>query len=144
MTLFYHAETRSFYDTAVHAADSIPHAAVKVTAAQKKKLLEGERTGQVIVIDDEGKPVLQAPVPDTEAPARFERAWRDTVIQQIGWLRDRHRDELDQNRATTLAAEQFNELLVYIQQLRDWPQAEHFPDTGQRPTAPHWLTPQSP
>ncbi len=143
MTLLFHAETRSFYDTSVHAAEIIPKDAVVVTARRKQELLDGERTGLLISADDDGKPVLIEPEPDLEAPARAERAWRDSEIQRISWLRDRHRDERDQGRATTLAAEQFSELLAYIQHLRDWPQGDHFPDTSQRPTAPEWLSPHT-
>lgn len=144
MAHYYDPVTRGCFDTATHAPDQIPASAIQITLVQKRRLLEGERTGSVIVINSEGGLVLEKPEQDPGIPARIERAWRDIEIQQISWLRDRHRDELDQSRATTLATEQFNELLVYIQQLRDWPQAEHFPDTGQRPTAPHWLTPQTP
>lgn len=139
MTLFYHAETRSFYDTAVHVADSIPPAAVKVTTAQKKKLLEGERTGQIIVLNNRGEPVLEALEPDPDAPTRLERSWRDSEIQRLTWLRDRHRDELELMRATTLRAEQYTQLLHYLQALRDWAQDEQFPDSGRRPDAPDWL-----
>lgn len=139
MTLFYHAETRSFYDTAVHAADSIPLAAVKVTPDQKKKLLEGERTGQVIVIGDEGTPVLQAPPADSEAPTRLERAWRDTKLSSIEWIRDRHRDQQEINAETSLSQEQYAELLAYMQSLRDWPASPEFPGQEGRPSAPEWI-----
>ncbi|WP_256573558.1 phage tail assembly chaperone [Pseudomonas sp. B14(2017)] len=68
-----------------------------------------------------------------------ERAWRDGEISSSEWLVNRHRDELDMQRATTITAEQFAELLVYRQALRDWPQTEAFPDMQQRPEPPNWI-----
>lgn len=71
-----------------------------------------------------------------------ERKWRDAELSAFMWLRERHRDQLDIGTTTTLTSEQFNELLVYIQALRDWPQSPHFPDTEQRPVAPPWIAEQ--
>ena len=59
------------------------------------------------------------------------------------WLITRHRDEQDMQVLTTLTAEQFAELLVYRQALRDLPQSEVFPDTAQRPVAPPWIAEQT-
>lgn len=72
-----------------------------------------------------------------------ERAWRDTELASLIWLRDRHRDQLEIGGETTLTAEQFNELLVYMQALRDWPQSTDFPDSQHRPTAPDWIAEQT-
>ncbi|ERK99184.1 hypothetical protein O999_12780, partial [Pseudomonas putida LF54] len=55
------------------------------------------------------------------------------------WLRERHRDEQDLGRPTTLTNELFTELLAYLQALRDWPQAEAFPDSLLRPPPPNWI-----
>ncbi|AOE78787.1 hypothetical protein A7318_09395 [Pseudomonas lurida] len=68
-----------------------------------------------------------------------ERAWRDAEIERVRWLRDRHRDEMDMGVPTSLSAEQFAGLLLYIQQLRTWPQATGFPDQAARPVPPDWL-----
>lgn len=77
-----------------------------------------------------------------EAPdfSGLERAWRDAELMEVMWLRDRHRDQLDINADTTLSSEQFSELLVYMQALRDWPQANAFPDPAARPVAPLWIS----
>ncbi|OCW20994.1 hypothetical protein C9382_11840 [Pseudomonas aylmerensis] len=58
------------------------------------------------------------------------------------WLRERHRDQLEISRETTLSAEQFTELLEYMQDLRDWPQSPDFPDIEQRPVPPAWIAEQ--
>lgn len=68
-----------------------------------------------------------------------ERDWRDGELEALQWLRDRHRDEQDLGRPTTLSNEQYTEFLAYLQTLRDWPQAEDFPDSQQRPKPPHWI-----
>ena len=70
------------------------------------------------------------------------RAWRDAEIESIKWLRERHRDESDIGLAHALSNEQFKELLTYLQQLRDWPQTETFPDLKSRPQKPLWLSSQ--
>lgn len=68
-----------------------------------------------------------------------ERQWRDGELASRQWLRDRHRDEQDLGRPTTLSNEQFTEFLGYLQVLRDWPVAEAFPDAQQRPKPPAWI-----
>lgn len=73
---------------------------------------------------------------------RSERAWRDIALERVKWLRERHRDEEDLKRLTTLAPEQFTELLGYMQDLRDWPQSDFFPDIEQRPQLPAWIAEQ--
>lgn len=78
------------------------------------------------------------PLP-ADDPATTERTWRDSEIDANEWLISRHRAELDLRRETTLTAEQYTELLEYLQALRDWPATEAFPDSTQRPPAPPWI-----
>lgn len=68
-----------------------------------------------------------------------ERIWRDAQLNATEWLVSRHRDEIDLQRETTLTTEQYQKLLAYRQQLRDWPQADQFPVIGNRPIRPEWL-----
>ncbi|WJM94976.1 phage tail assembly chaperone [Pseudomonas defluvii] len=74
--------------------------------------------------------------------AAAERDWRDSQLSSVMWLRERHRDQQDIGAGTTLTAEQFKELLVYMQALRDWPQSEQFPVIEHRPVAPPWIAEQ--
>lgn len=46
---------------------------------------------------------------------------RRGLLQDVIWMRDRHRDQLDLGTPTTLTEQQFTELLTYIQALRDVP-----------------------
>lgn len=71
-----------------------------------------------------------------------EREWRDGAVTAVLWLRERHRDEQDLLRTTTLTQRQFAELLTYLQALRDWPQSEAFPASESRPTSPAWVAEQ--
>lgn len=81
------------------------------------------------------------PLPADERDLQsYERVWRDTEINTIKWLRERHRDEIDLGVASTLSSTQFSEILVYLQQLRDWPQTTGFPSATKRPKAPSWIT----
>ncbi|MHA6159495.1 phage tail assembly chaperone [Pseudomonas sichuanensis] len=79
--------------------------------------------------------VTAPPVPTADS----ERQWRDTELAALVWLRDRHRDQLEIGAVTTLTVEQFTDLLVYMQKLRDWPQSEGFPMVEQRPVPPEWI-----
>ncbi|QDH68527.1 hypothetical protein FKZ69_06675 [Pseudomonas azotoformans] len=65
--------------------------------------------------------------------------WRDAEIERVKWLRERHRDQLEIGTETTLKDEQFSELLLYVQSLRDWPQSSAFPDSEHRPIAAPWI-----
>jgi len=71
-----------------------------------------------------------------------ERAWRDMQIASVEWLRNRHRDQLEIGAPTTLTAGQYQELLAYMQTLRDWPQSAEFPAQEYRPQPPEWLAGQ--
>ena len=75
--------------------------------------------------------------------ASAERVWRDSELLAVKWLRERHRDQLEIELEPTLTSEQFRELLVYMQALRDWPQSLDFPQSAHRPVAPPWITEQA-
>ncbi|NWD44876.1 MULTISPECIES: hypothetical protein [Pseudomonas] len=89
-------------------------------------------------LEEGGIPVPQ----DGPVMQSLERDWRNSQIESIKWLRERHRDEADMAANTTLSSAQFFELLTYLQQLRDWPQAVEFPAMDKRPKAPGWISQQ--
>ncbi|MBD0703088.1 phage tail assembly chaperone [Pseudomonas sp. PSB1] len=78
-------------------------------------------------------------VADLSERIAAERQWRDGQLFARQWLRDRHRDEQEISKPTTLSNEQFMELLTYLQALREWPQMDVFPDPLGRPSAPDWI-----
>ena len=143
MATFYRASYGGFLDRALFP--ELPEDAVPITAEQHQALLAGQGGAEIIRSDDEGHPVLAAPPPPSpEQLAAAERSWRDSALAALQWLRDRHRDELELGRAPTLSADQFEELLAYLQALRDWPQQEAFPAPGERPVAPGWIDQPTP
>ncbi|MDD2054911.1 phage tail assembly chaperone [Pseudomonas putida] len=88
-----------------------------------------------------------ADIPSDPVPLLYletqERTWRDGVLSAAVWLRDRHRDQLELQAPTSIGSEQFTELLVYMQSLRDWPQSPEFPESERRPIAPSWIDAQA-
>ncbi|MEX5559120.1 phage tail assembly chaperone [Pseudomonas rhodesiae] len=82
------------------------------------------------------------PKSTVEEAANEERRWRDLELQGVAWLRERHRDQAELGSDTTLSADQYSELLTYMQQLRDWPQSVSFPDASKRPVPPGWIKDQ--
>ncbi|NVZ50275.1 hypothetical protein HX792_08020 [Pseudomonas sp. B6002] len=88
-------------------------------------------------------PEIVPSLPGSEALAVRERAWRDGELASLMWLRERHRDQLEISVETSLTGEQFTELLLYMQALRDWPQSPEFPDSEHRPVALGWIADQT-
>ena len=134
---FYSPETGSTYIKGVH---DIPAEAIPISEKLFLSVIASPAPGKVRSHDESGLPCLIDPLPlSTEELASQERQWRDGELKKVVWLRDRHRDQLDIGAATTLIAEQFAELLVFMQALRDWPQSEAFPDKSARPLPPVFL-----
>ncbi|MBV6750415.1 phage tail assembly chaperone [Pseudomonas chlororaphis] len=97
---------------------------------------------RVIGTGDDGLPeVKDAPELSLLEQKAFARKWRDDVLRQTDGLVARHRDQVDVGTPTTLTVEQFRELLVYRQTLRDWPNsaADGFPAESDRPVTPSIL-----
>ncbi|ODB37740.1 hypothetical protein A9L43_22255 [Pseudomonas mosselii] len=99
----------------------------------------------VLMSDEDVEAHLNPPtaVKSREQIEAAEREWRDAAVTAVLWLRERHRDEKDLQRSTTLTSAQFAELLNYLQALRDWPQSEAFPASQFRPESPSWVADQA-
>lgn len=61
------------------------------------------------------------PAPTIEELFDMLRSFRDGHISAVLWMRERHSDELELGKETTLTPEQYTALLTYIQALRDLP-----------------------
>lgn len=91
---------------------SIPNDAVSISDERFNEVLGNPVPDKVRSHDADGLPILIDPPPlNDEQLATHERQWRDDELAARQWLRDRHRDEQDLQRATTLTAERFTELL---------------------------------
>jgi hypothetical protein len=142
-TRYYSKTTGSTYLASVHGAN-MPADAIAIDEERFLSVIGSPPPGKIRSHDAQGLPVLIDPFPPTaEALSVRERLWRDAEIERVKWLRERHRDQLDIGEQTTLMPEQFNELLVYMQALRNWPQSPDFPDSQHRPTAPDWIADQA-
>ena len=135
--------TQGFYNTANYPKRMLPDDVVEVTDEQFRYPLKGQNAGKVMAVDAGGQPVLNDPVLDAVEVASQERIWRDAKIESVQWLRDRHRDEVESARPTTLTTEQSDQLLDYVQALRDWPASLDFPSADARPAAPAWIAEQT-
>jgi len=99
--------------------------------------------GSILVPGKNGRPsTAPAPPPTVEDLKNRERVIRDRALLLTDPLIARHRDELEAERPTTLTAEQYKQLQGYRQDLRDWPESEHFPAVEYRPGQPAWLAEQ--
>lgn len=142
MQRFYSRATGCTYLEGLHV--SMPKDAVRISEDRYMAVIASPPLGKVRDHDAAGLPVLIEPPPaSADDLAEQERQWRDAGLLAVTWLRDRHRDQLDIGAETTLTPGQFGELLVYMQALRDWPQAEAFPAVEQRPAPPPWIAEQS-
>lgn len=138
----YSPSQENFYIPGLHS--NIPKDVIEVSGDEMSRLLDGRSAGKLIALRSPGQLMLVDPPPPTvEQLAAWERAWRDGELLALMWIRDRHRDQLEIGVDTTLAPEQFVELLTYMQALRDWPQSEQFPVIEHRPVAPPWLAEQT-
>jgi hypothetical protein len=139
---YYSQQTGCTYLSAIHG-EQMPSDAVPISDALFQSVIANPEQGKVRSHSN-GLPVLiEAPRESSINVVEQERKWRDSELSAVSWLRDRHRDQLDFGSSTALTTEQFNELLGYMQALRDWPQSEVFPDIGQRPVAPLWIADQT-
>ena len=73
------------------------------------------------------------PQPTTEQLADTARAERDRLIEAVRWRIERHSDELALGIEPT---ESLEPLLQYVQDLRDVPQQEGFPESVEWPIKP--------
>lgn len=138
MDRLYSQSTGTTYIKGFHS--DIPGDAVVIGEDRYQEVIANPIAGKVRSHDEGGLPVLIDPPPLTlEQLAAVERQWRDREIERIKWLRERHRDEQDLGRDTTLNPEWFADLLLYMQLLRDWPLAPEFPSKSGRPAEPTWL-----
>lgn len=140
MQRYYSLSTATTYLEGIHL--EMPSDARPISEALFLDVIANPDPSKARSHDADGLPILIDPpsvVLTLPVLAARERAVRDAQVSATEWLVTRHRDELDMQRATTLAAEQFAELLVYRQALRDWPQDSRFPSVDFRPVALAWL-----
>lgn len=75
--------------------------------------------------------VIEHPLSEEEA-----RQKRDSLLNEVLWLVDRHNQQLQINVETTLSSTEYTNLLLYIQALRDVPEQPEFPASINWPNNP--------
>src|SRR5471030_315778 len=139
MKRFYSRRTGNTYLAGYHT--HLPEDTVEIDDQRYETVIANPKAGTDRSHDDQGLPVLVelAPLSD-EQLLQEAKAWRDKEFDRVVWLRDRHRDELELMKSTTLSDADYQALLVYLQALRKWPQAKKFPAKRSRPKKPAWTT----
>ncbi|MFJ7793268.1 phage tail assembly chaperone [Pseudomonas sp. NPDC096950] len=136
---FYLADDQAFYEQ----EGGWPLDARELTDQEKAQYWKQSAPfNKVLGLEDGNLAWVDLPEPSTEELAARARQWRDTEIESVKWLRERHRDEVDSARPTTLTTAQSGELLDYVQALRDWPTDSGFPEIASRPAKPDWIAQQ--
>lgn len=114
---------------------------IEINREQYLEALTGIAQGHIVSIEGGfavgPKPEPEPePVPDpptNEQLADTARAERDRLIESFRWRIERHNDELALGREPT---EPLEPLLQYVQDLRDVPQQEGFPELVEWPELP--------
>ncbi|CAD0266331.1 phage tail protein [Pseudomonas veronii] len=139
MKRFYSKTTEVTYLEGLHP--EMPADSVEISDEVFMRVIANPDPSKVRSHDNKGFPVLiDRPAPTMEELAEPERRWRDAELSMTDRLVARHRDEVDDNSATTLAEDQYKGLQAYRSALRDWPEAKAFPDSAKRPGAPDWFS----
>jgi hypothetical protein len=125
----------------IEGVHEIPSGAVLIDAERWYEVTQN--IGYTWHFSDDGVLSKHPKIVPLEDPASFERERRDTELAAVIWLRERHRDQKEIGFDTALSDAQFEELLLYMQALRDWPQSPNFPDIEHRPLAPAWIANQT-
>ena len=81
----------------------------------------------------EGRFVLKTDDEAKEQKAAEVRAERDRRIDAVRWRIERYQTQAAAGLETTDTVEQYQAVLMYIQELRDVPEQERFPDTIEWP-----------
>ncbi|MGO2287718.1 phage tail assembly chaperone [Pseudomonas lundensis] len=123
------------------ALHDIPESAVPISEALFIRMTQ--ETDGIWMLGEDGSITKQPFVQSLPDQSAYERRWRDAEVESVKWLRERHRDEADLGIKTSLTADQFIQLLSYLQALRDWPQAPDFPVQNNRPVQPDWIAEQT-
>lgn len=130
------------YDAVINEGD-VPEGATSVKRRIFEQTLARQKGSAYLTVEGKVEFRIIEILSPEERAASEERAWRDAEVESVKWLRERHRDEADLGIKTSLTADQFMQLLSYLQALRDWPQAPDFPVQKNRPVQPDWIAEQT-
>lgn len=117
-----------FYSPSAHGFFTVPDDAVKITDEEWQSLLDQQSKGKIIQPGPDGKPVATGEIRrDIAAGRTFAR---DQLLKETDGLVQRHRDEIEAKRATTLTQEQYQALQQWRADLRDYTKDPDFPNVA--------------
>lgn len=123
MKIYYSVSRNGFFASDLQPI--LPDDGVEITANYHHQLLAGQASGQRIVADADGYPVLADPPGPTEIQlAEAVRAERDARIQALAWRVQRYESEV---RLGLTPTDDITDLDATIQALRDVPKQAGFP-----------------
>ncbi|MCU0119512.1 phage tail protein [Pseudomonas sp. B2M1-30] len=135
--MFYSPSTGGFYDPSIHT--EMPSDVVEISREYWLELLNGLSVGKMIVMNEEGYPVLvDRPGPTPAELEMYERSWRNMQLAATDSAVARYRDEVER-WPTLLTPAQYIELQTYRRVLRIWPVGGELPLSEHRPAAPEWF-----
>lgn len=138
MQRYYSQLTGCTYLSGLNAA--MPGDAVPITEERFLAVIGNPESGKVRGHDTDGLPTLiDPPAATVEQLSIVARTWRDSRLGASQWVIDRHRDQVDAGISLTLTGDQYAELMIYRQALRDWPLDTDFPQDQSKPAPPVWL-----
>lgn len=137
--MYYSPSTGTFYAREVHG-DNMPADVVEISKQAYNELLDGRALGRIIVMGDNGLPVLADPPPKAQQEIENEaRSQRDGALNSTDWIVQRHQDQMAVGATTTLTEPEYDALQEYRQALRLWPEQAGWPDV-ELPQPPTWLS----
>lgn len=133
--IFYSATTGGFYDTEINS--EIPGDAVEISFDERARLLTGEANGQRIVPGNDGKPVLDDPIPPTkEELAAGALQQRDSLLAVAAIRIAPLQDAVDEEEATESEAAALKLWKQYRIKLNRIQEQTGFPDKVDWPISP--------
>jgi uncharacterized protein YbaR (Trm112 family) len=123
MQMFYSPSTGGFYDSSY---EYIPEDRIQISEEYHAYLLTGFEVGKVISVQD-GIPVLIMPELTKTQLENLERIWRDNELSISDIALFKVQDQAPDAVGTVA------EWRTYRNKLREWPEAEGFPFSKNRP-----------
>ena len=125
-------ESYGFYlpDTVVDEAGNISLTDyVVLTGDEHMALMDGQGDGKRIVFHKGEKPTLEEPLPPSEEElAEQIRRKRDGMIDEVEWRIQRYQQQTALGIATNDSEGVYEEILAYVQELRDITKQPGFPN----------------
>ncbi|AXF75117.1 tail fiber assembly protein [Erwinia tracheiphila] len=120
MTIFYSTKNNSFYPSELKAeyeasVDGWPSDAFEISQSEYAELMKGRDSGQVILADGNGRPVLADPVIDWQGKAEYQR---QNLLEEANdiiadWRIELQLDTISDNDKTSLI-----KCMAYIKNLK--------------------------